>query len=208
MIGTNSHALMERNMPNGYICETRFEDDICSGQIDAYDSATKTLIDYKFYGAYVLAKKLGHMPCWGPTGEVYVRGEKKGQPKWDMTWKPCEPEIEEPQKQLSYYKVLLENHGLLVEKAKLQMFLRGGLDKTARSYGITRFSNPIWIPLLCKDEIRDYMKKKHELLMTALEKKQMPDICEDRWKDDQKCKEYCGCNQACPYFIEKYLKVS
>lgn len=196
---------MERNRPNGYICEVRFQDDICSGQIDDYDSITKTLIDYKFFGAYPLAKKLGHMPCFGPTGEYYVRGEKKGQQKWDMTWKPCEPDIGDPQKQLSYYRVLLENHGIEVKQAKLQMFLRGGLDKTAKSYGIKRFSNPIWIPLLPKDEIRKYMKNKYDLLMSALNNKQMPDICEDRWKDDMKCTDYCGVNVHCPYYQEKYL---
>lgn len=193
-------------MPNGYICETRFEDDICSGQIDAYDSVTKTLIDFKFYGAYPLAKKLGHMPCYGPTEDIYQRGPKKGQQKWDMTWKPCEPDIAEPQKQLSYYKILLEKHGLTVERAKLQMFLRGGLDKTARSYGITRFSNPIWIPLLPKSEIRQYMESKYKLLMTALDTNQMPDVCEDRWKDDMKCVDYCGVNQSCPYYQELYIK--
>jgi hypothetical protein len=195
---------MERNMPNGYICETRFEDDICSGQIDAYDSITKTLIDFKFYGAFVLAKKLGHMPTYGPTGEYYVRGEKKGKEKWGNTWKPCEPEILEPQRQLSYYKVLLENHGLKVDRLKLQMFLRGGLDKTAKEYGITRFSNPIYLPIIPKDEIRAYMEEKYGALITALNTKTIPPVCEDRWKDDLKCKQYCGANINCPYYIEKY----
>jgi hypothetical protein len=206
MIGTNSHALMERNMPNGYICETRFEDDICSGQIDAYNSIEKTLIDYKFYGAYQLAKKLGHMPTYGPTGEYYVKGPSKGKEKWGDTWKPCEPDIDDVQKQGSYYKVLLEAHGLQVDRFKLQMFLRGGLDKVARSYGIIRFSNPIYVPLLPKVEIRAFMVEQHNYLMYALNNKCMPPICEDRWYNDMKCKEYCGVNVNCPYYQEKYLK--
>jgi len=208
MIGTNSHSLMERNMPNGWVSEVRFEDDICSGQIDAYDSISKTLVDFKFYGAYVLAKKIGHKPTYGATGEYYVRGPKKGQAKWGATWEPSEPDILEPQRQLSYYRVLLENHGFQVNKLKLQMFLRGGLDATARSYGLTRFSNPIDLPIIPKEEIRAYMKEKHDSLMYALDNQEMPPVCEDRWSNDMKCTTYCGCNISCPYYLEKHKSKS
>lgn len=59
MIGTNSHSLMEGNVPNNYLAECRLSDDITSGQFDSYDLETKTLIDFKFFGAYRIAKALG-----------------------------------------------------------------------------------------------------------------------------------------------------
>ena len=68
MIGTNSHSLMEGNCPNNYLSEVRLEDDITSGQFDAYDMTTKTLIDFKFFGAYRIMRAIGKTLKWKVNG--------------------------------------------------------------------------------------------------------------------------------------------
>ena len=205
MIGTNSHSLMEGNVPNGYLSEVRFEDDITSGQIDAYDVKNKTLIDFKFFGAYRIAMALGHRKRWVNDG-YYVRGANKGKPKWKEVYEPNRVrDVLEISKQLSYYRYLMREHGLEVKDIKVQMLIRGGLDKTAKSYGLDRMSYVIRINGISDKWIRIYMKAKYDRLMKALETNEMPPVCKDRW-NDLRCKDYCSVNEFCPYYQEKYMK--
>ena len=50
-----------------------------------------------------------------------------------------------------------------------------------------------------------YMKAKYDRLMKALETNELPPICKERW-NDLRCKDYCGVNEFCPYYREKYMK--
>lgn len=205
MIGTNSHSLMEGNVPNGFLSEVRLEDDITSGQFDAYDMKNKTLIDFKFFGAYRIAMALGKRARWVNKG-VYVRGAKKGQPKWEQVYQDGGVrDVLEISKQLSYYKYLMKQHGLEVNEIKVQMLIRGGLDKTAKSYGLDRMSYVIRLNGISERWIRLYMKAKYDRLMKALETDELPPLCKDRW-NDLRCKDYCSVNEFCPYYQEKYMK--
>lgn len=205
MIGTNSHSLMENNVPNGFLSEVRLEDDITSGQFDAYDMKNKTLIDFKFFGAYRIAMALGKRPKWVSKG-TYSRGVNKGKPKWVQEFVDGGiRDVLEISKQLSYYKVLMKAHGLEVKDIKVQMLIRGGLDKTAKSYGLDRMSYVIRLNGISERWIRIYMKAKYDKLMKALETKKLPPVCKDRW-NDLKCKEYCSVNEFCPYYKERYDK--
>ena len=203
MIGTNSHSLMEGNVPNGFLSEVRLEDDITSGQFDAYDMKNKTLIDFKFFGAYRIAMALGKRARWVNKG-VYVRGAKKGQPKWEQVYQDGGVrDVLEISKQLSYYKYLMKQHGLEVNEIKVQMLIRGGLDKVAKSYGLDRMSYIIRLNGISERWIRLYMKAKYDRLMKALETDELPPLCKDRW-NDLRCKDYCSVNEFCPYYKEKY----
>lgn len=205
MIGTNSHSLMENNVPNGYLSEVRLEDDITSGQFDAYDMKTKTLIDFKFFGAYRIAMALGKRMRWVNKG-VYVRGVNKGKPKWEQVYQDGGVrDVLEISKQLSYYKLLMKQHGLEVENIQVQMLVRGGLDKTAKSYGLDRMSYVVRLNGISERWIRIYMKAKYDRLMKALETNELPPVCKERW-NDLRCKDYCGVNEFCPYYQEKYMK--
>jgi hypothetical protein len=113
--------------------------------------------------------------------------------------------------QLSYYKILMEKHNLPVDKIYVQMFLRGGLDRAARSYGLTQQAYRIPIFPLSKQWVEAYMKEKHRLLLDALDKQEMPKVCskKERWDTsksypDRKCQDWCSVNSFCPYYIEKY----
>lgn len=205
MIGTNSHSLMEGNVPNGFLSEVRLEDDITSGQFDAYDMKNKTLIDFKFFGAYRIAMALGKRPRWVNKG-VYVRGVNKGKTKWEQVFSDGGVrDVLEISKQLSYYKYLMKQHGLEVKDIKVQMLVRGGLDKTAKSYGLDRMSYVVRLNGISEHWIRLYMKTKYDRLMQALETNTLPPVCKTRW-NDLKCKEYCGVNEFCPYYKEKYME--
>lgn len=207
MIGTNSHSLMEGNVPNGYLSEVRLEDDITSGQFDAYDMKNNTLIDFKFFGAYRIAKALGKRMKWVANG-VYQRGINKGKTKWvQMFIDGGIRDVLEISMQLSYYKKLLKEHGLKVDKIMVQMLLRGGLDKTAKSYGLDRMSYPIELHGVSERWIVRYMRAKYNRLMQALETNVLPPVCKKRW-NDLRCKDYCGVNEFCPYYQEKYIKRS
>lgn len=212
MIGTQSHSLMEGNVPNGWLSEVRLEDDITSGQFDAYDCKTQTLWDYKFFGAFRVARALGHKSRWVNKG-VYVRGAKKGQPKWEEVFEPGGVrDVLEIAIQLSYYKILLEKHNLPVKDIKVQMFLRGGLDTTAKRYGCTQQAYIVPIHPLSEHWVRPFMKAKYNALMKALETNELPSVCSkrDRWDSsksypDRRCKDWCSVNEFCPYYQEKYM---
>ena len=212
MIGTQSHSLMENNSPNGWLSEVRLADDICSGQFDAVDLRNKTLIDFKFFGAYRVAGALGYRGRWQKVGQ-YVKGKNKGQDKWQMVYEPGGVrDILEIAIQLSYYRKLLADHGIDVDKIKVQMFVRGGLDKVAQSYGLTRMSYVIPIFPLPIRHVRKFMQIKHDRLMNALESGICPPVCSEseRWssksRPDYKCHNYCNSNINCPYYQEHYGK--
>lgn len=205
MIGTNSHSLMEGNVPNNFLSEVRIEDDITSGQFDAYDLENKTLIDFKFFGAYRIAMALGKRMRWVNKG-VYVRGINKGKPKWEQVYiDGGVKDVLEISKQLSYYRYLMKRKGLEVKDIKVQMLIRGGLDKTAKSYGLDRMSYVVRLNGISDRWIRIYMKAKYDRLMQALETNTLPPECKDKW-NDLKCKDYCGVNEFCPYYQSKYMK--
>lgn len=204
MIGTNSHSLMEGNCPNNYLSEVRIEDDITSGQFDAYDMKTKTLIDFKFFGAYRIARALGKKFKYVANG-VYQRGVNKGKTKWELRMVDGGThDVMEISKQLSYYKILMEKVGLKVKNIQVQMLVRGGLDKTAKSYGLTKMSYVINLHGISKHWIRIYMKAKYDRLMKALKDDVLPPVCRDRW-NDLRCKDYCSVNEFCPYYQENYM---
>lgn len=205
MIGTNSHSLMEGNVPNGFLSEVRLEDDITSGQFDAYDMKNKELIDFKFFGAYRIAMALGKRRRWKSVG-TYVRGINKGKTKWEMVYENGGVrDVLEISKQLSYYKYLMEKHGLEVKTIKVQMLIRGGLDKTAKSYGLDRMSYVIKLNGISYRWIRRYMKAKYDRLMIALATNELPPVCKDRW-NDMKCKSYCAVSEFCPYYKTEFGK--
>lgn len=210
MIGTLSHSIMENNTPIGWLSEFRVEDDICSGQPDAFDLTTGTLWDFKFYGAYRIAIALGYRGKYEYVGE-YQKGPNKGKPKFEFVYRPGGVrDVLEVAIQLNKYRQLIEKHNFKVNHMKVQMFVRGGLDKVARSYGLDRISYIVPIYPISDIWVNRFLNKKHYDLMTALDKDILPPVCseKERWssktRPDYKCINYCDANIVCPYYLEKY----
>lgn len=222
MIGTNSHQAFENAQPNNWLAEVRLEDDITSGQFDAYDTTTKTLWDWKFFGAFRIAKALGYTPRW--TKKIITRGKNKGQEKWEQVFEyGGVRDIREIAIQLNYYRYLMEKQGLEVKNIKVNMFIRGGLDATAKRYGLTQPAYIVPINFISKQWVRKYMVMKYDALMRALEEYEregvdVPDFIpsclsacnkRDRWDNsktypDRKCRDWCNVHEFCPYWQENY----
>lgn len=212
MIGTNSHKAFEDHQPNGWLAECRLEDDITSGQFDAYDAKNQILWDWKFFGAFRISKALGFKPRW--QSRVVTRGKDKGKEKWEQVFEPGGVrDIMEIAIQLNYYRYLMEKHHLKVKGINVNMFVRGGVDATAKKYGITQPGYIVPINFISLKWVRLYMKTKYDRLMYALEHKEIPPVCSkrDRWDNsksypDRKCRDWCSVNEFCPYYKEKYGK--
>ncbi len=212
MIGTNSHSAFEDHQPNGWLAECRLEDDITSGQFDAYDCSTQTLWDWKFFGAFRVSRALGFKSQWEK--RLIMRGKNKGQEKWEQVFKPGGVrDIREIAIQLNYYRYLMEKHGLHVKDIKVNMFVRSGIDATAKKYGITQAGYIVPINFISLHWVRMYMKAKYDALMKALDTGELPPVCNkrDRWDTsktypDRKCRDWCPVNIHCPYWQEKYGK--
>ena len=218
MIGTNSHKAFEESQPNNWLAEVRLEDDITSGQFDAYDTTTRTLWDWKFFGAFRIAKALGYTPRW--TKKIITRGKNKGQEKWEQVFESGGVrDIREIAIQLNYYRYLMEKQGLEVKAIKVNMFLRGGLDATAKRYGLTQQGYVVPINFISKQWVRRYMVMKYDALMRALEEHERENVAipsslsfcnkRDRWDNsktypDRKCRDWCNVHEFCPYWQENY----
>ena len=213
MIGTNSHLMIEKNCPCGWLAEARFDSEISSGSPDAVDLKNGILWDSKFYGAYKISQVLGYRPKWKLVGK-YVRGVNKGKDKWIQEFAPGGVrDVMDIAKQLSYYKVLLEEHNIKINKINASVFIRSGLDKTAKSYGLTKVNYTVPIFPLSTYLIKKYFQMKYDRLTKALETDTMPKVCskKDRWDNsksypDRKCNDYCNINKYCPYWLDKYSK--
>ena len=204
MIGTSMHSIMEHNTPTGWISEVRLNDDITSGAFDAYDATTHTLYDFKNYGAYKVASVIGNKGKW--VKKVITRGKNKGQEKWEQKYEPGGVKhVHDVAWQLNYYRILMEKHGLPVDKMFVQIFVRGGIDKTAKSYGVTEPTYLLEINKISDKWTRLYFETKYKRLMTALETDTMPEVCKktERW-GDRRCLDYCPVNEFCPYYQENY----
>ena len=204
MIGTSMHTIMENNTPIGWISEVRLQDDITSGAFDSYDAVNHVLYDFKNYGAYKVACALGNKPKW--VKKVITRGKNKGQERWEQVFEGGGVRhVHDVAWQLNYYRILMEKHGLPVDKMMVQIFVRGGVDKTAKSYGVTEPTYLLEINKISDRWVRLYFETKYKRLMSALEKDEIPPVCpkKDRW-NDLRCKEYCSVHEFCPYWKENY----
>lgn len=206
MIGTNSHKAFEESQPKGWLAEVRLEDDITSGQFDAYDCRTQTLWDWKFFGAFRIAKALGYAPHW--ERRIITRGKHKGEEKWEQVFAPGGVrDVREIAIQLNYYRYLMEQHHLHVKNINVNMFVRGGVDATAKRYGITQPGYIVPINFISLHWVRTYMKAKYDALMRALDTGVVPPPCSkrDRWDSaktypNRKCADWCPVNVFCDFY--------
>jgi hypothetical protein len=136
---------------------------------------------------------------------------KKGDPKFEFVYAPGGVrDVMDVAIQLNYYRILMEKHGFKPKHMKVQMLIRGGLDKTAKSYGLDRMSYIIDINKISDIWVERYIKLKYDALMIALETNILPPVCsaKERWssrsRPDFKCHNYCEVNEHCPYYQQNY----
>ncbi len=203
--GSALHALHENHSEGNMLTEIRLQDDITSGKFDLYgeilDQDTGVLGDIKVTSSYKIMKALGKYKVDVPTGETYKTGLKKGEPKYKKEWRDDGNKgILDWAIQLNYYRILLEQQGLTVNRMFIQALCRDNSLRIANERGINQAIYLIPINRISDRWVQRYMQHKATVLQTALETKKIPAVCssKERW-NDRKCLDYCQVATHCPY---------
>lgn len=204
-LGTAGHALLEGNIPRGYVGEFRVVDNTgrITGQPDLVDLNGKRLLDYKFVSAFSLAMMLGYhkVGYW----HEFTRGKRKGQKEWRYKYESGgKPDYHNYDKQLNMYRILLKQNGINVNVMTLQAVAKES-DATLRQLGLDRRAYLIDLPKYNDDELLTFFYEHYDVLKTSLDTKTMPPMCEDTW-DGRRCKGYCSVNRVCPYYNKEITK--
>lgn len=208
--GSAVHTINENHTDGNMLSEIRLKDDITSGKFDLYgqimDLDEGVLGDIKVTSSYKIMKALGRYKIDVPTGQYYASGIKKGQMKYKKEWRADGVRgVLEWAIQLNYYRLLLEEQGLPVQKMVIQALCRDNSLRSANERGIDQAVYLIPIHKISDRWIKRYMRRKAELLQAAMQNKKMPPMCrtKERW-NDRKCLDYCQVSSACPY--GRYMK--
>jgi hypothetical protein len=200
LLGTKAHDMLNKFSINE-LSEDRLEDDNATGAFDLYDAENQTLYDYKTWGSYKVMKALGIEMVDVETGEFYKSGEKKGQPKTRKEPRQGTPDMKDTELQLNHYRTLIEAAGFPVKSMLVEAVVRDGGTFSATGRGITENVYLIPVKRLPDEEVKEYFTAKADALTKALETGiTEPCTNEERW-DDRKCKDYCGVNMHCDYYL-------
>ena len=197
--GTKKHANLEEygDNPEQYMEFLGIRG--TADEIQENEDGTITLIDYKTAGSYKVAMCLGIKAekTKIPDG-YYKNGKEKTKTLTEIINVP--PDWGEYQLQLNMYRLMVENTmGKKVREIRIFFVVRDGGTVVAKSRGIKQniyYSN---IPFLDDSKVIDYFTTKRDALLSALETKVVPQICnqEERWFD-RKCSDYCAVRDLCP----------
>ena len=201
--GTAMHALNEASSKN-IIVELRLENDIATGQIDAYGDVLgdgrNILLDYKVTSSYKAMKALGYYSVDEPTGEFYKSGLKKGQMRCRKKWlEDGRRDVFEWALQTNFYRMLLEEHGYKVDGICIQMYVRDFSLRMATERNVTRTVYILPINKISDHWLRKWFRIKLERLQAALKNNELPPPCKARetWHGN-KCRSYCSVADHCP----------
>ncbi|SCM82571.1 conserved hypothetical protein [uncultured Sporomusa sp.] len=203
--GSAVHTINENHTEGNMLTEIRLKDEITSGKFDLYgeilDQDSGVLGDIKVTSSYKLMKALGKYKVEIPTGEVYKTGLKKGQPKYKKEWRDdgCR-NILDWAIQLNYYRILLQQQGMEVNKMVIQALCRDNSLRIASERGIDQAIYLIAIHPISDHWIQRYMQHKAAALQEALHTGKLPPVCKakERWHD-RKCQAYCQVAEYCPH---------
>ncbi|WP_094607195.1 hypothetical protein SPSIL_057980 [Sporomusa silvacetica DSM 10669] len=203
--GSALHTINENHTEGNMLTEIRLKDDITSGKFDLYgeilDQDTGVLGDIKVTSSYKIMKALGKYKVNVPTSEVYKTGLKKGEPKYKKEWRDDGVKgIIDWAIQLNYYRILLEQQGLAVNKIVIQAMCRDNSLRIANERGIDQAIYLISVNRISNRWIIRYMQHKATALQQALHSGNMPSICtaKERWHN-RKCLDYCQVSEHCSY---------
>ena len=203
--GSAVHTINDGFTEGNMLSEIRLKDEITSGKFDLYgqiiDEDDGVLGDIKVTSSYKIMKALGRYKVDIPTGQYYLSGIKKGEPKYKKEWREDGVKgILDWAIQLNYYRILLEKQGLTVKKMVIQAMCRDNSLRIANERGIDKAVYLILINRISDRWIVSYMRHKAKLLQTAMENEAVPQICssKERW-NDRKCSDYCQVAENCAY---------
>lgn len=203
LLGHKVHFGLEESADDSN-AEIAFKDNIQTGIIDYYDPDERILWDYKTSGSFKVRKALGmvQIKVPDPSGAVYKKsgkGFKKGDPKMITMWERDENEVDmwEWILQTNRYAWWLIDAGKPVDKIKIEVISRDGGLKATLANGIESNITIIDVPLLSRDYVIDYFKRKAAMLRSAIALSWAP-VCNDKecW-NGKKCEGYCPVAHEC-----------
>jgi len=209
LTGTMHHEKLE-DSDDDILSEKAMERHGITGILDMYDPKSKVLVDYKNCGSYKVAQALGMSFCLidDPSGAVYLRNGKwgrKGSPRKVKEFYKNEEKADfgDWKWQLNWYRYMLECEGYEVDKMYIQATVRDGGIQMARERGIDRNIYLIKVPMIDNERLKEKFLEKRDLLLKALETKELPEKCneEETW-GGVKCERFCDVRHTCPYVKE------
>lgn len=171
-----------------------------------------TLLDYKTWGSFRVAKALGIVQTGkkpDPSGAVYKtsgRWGKAGDPKMVPVFRqmPQQADNLEVELQMNNYRVKLKDIGIDINKMECQITVRDGSLASAKSRGVMKNIYKIAVKELPDKEIREYFARKQAALLDALTAYKLdsnfaPAPCNnvETWEGN-KCSGYCDVAMYCP----------
>ena len=183
VLGTTAHTSLEDG--------DSFEWAGITGVPDGYDEEERTLVEYKTFGSYKVAKVIGMEEV--ETGAINSKG--KPVKEWRRTGVP---DVEEIALQLGAYRMMLAEKNKPVESLNCHMIVRDGGTYIAKQRGITKNIYYVTIPELSGEEIESFFIYKRDELNKHLELRTLPVLCspEECWEGN-KCKGYCPVVEYC-----------
>ena len=203
MLGTGVHTAQEDHTPEQDLAEERLSLGYVNGAYDYYEKSTQTLYDTKTWGSWKVAKAMGYYQKWEYCG-VYVKGAKKGEPKYESKFVPGgHKDRFDLAAQMNCYRLMLERKGYPVKNMLCEVICKDGGSKVARSRGIDRIGYLIPVNRISDNWIETYFKKKSERLLEALYTETLPPVCSKRenW-ETRKCVGFCPVWNFCDKGIE------
>lgn len=198
----------------GIITELRLENDIATGQIDAFGPVfspnENVICDYKVTTAFKAEKALGF---WSrkeeiETDEIYKVGPKKGQHKTKLQtfyYEDGVHDVYEWALQQNFYRMLLEEQGYKVDGMYIQMIIRDFGNQVVTRGRITKPIIVIKLNKISDYWLNLYFRTKKERIEEALMTGTEPPPCspKETW-DGKKCASYCDVAPYCSLGL-KYL---
>lgn len=175
LLGTQHHRQLEiiAKKIADLESEKKLSDEINTGILDLLepDGDKWILTDYKTWGSYAVAKMSDHN-------------------SYDYQHNAL---------QLNDYRLKVETLGFVVSKMRWQITVRDGGTFTARNNHVDDKILLIDADRLDNDFVTDYFYAKNQALLTALEKNELPELCDyqERW-NGRRCAGFCEVMPFCP----------
>ncbi|KKL70839.1 hypothetical protein LCGC14_2100920 [marine sediment metagenome] len=181
-----------------------------------YDDGWITLVDYKTWGSFKLAKTLGIVIVEKEV--VYYTdstGKKRQKTINHFDINPDRADTFEIDMQLNRYRLTIEEKlGNTIDKMKVQVTVRDGGLYTATGYGVFKRMYLFPVARIDDDVVKGYFDAKNVALQQAMKHGSWDMPCEpyERWTNasgaDIRCQRFCPVAEFCPYGKRLMLGVS
>ena len=181
-----------------------------------FDDGMVTLVDYKTWGSFKLAKTLGIVVVEKEVVYYTDRlGKKRQKTINHFDIDPDRADTFEIDMQLNRYRLTIEEKlGSTIDKMKVQVTVRDGGLYTAKGYGVTKMMYLFPVARLDDSDVKVYYTMKNVALRTAMDNGRWDEPCSpyERWENDSgasiRCQRFCPVAEFCSYGKRLLLGVS